>query len=176
MEHIGNISTTVKTETADVASLLHARGGNGHAYAARNGGNGHRRRVRHQVHDGYRRAVLQADTAVTLVETYGMSVTEAIKRCGSSSNYYSAVKAVRGSEDPGLHDAVLRNETPFFPAAKCVMNAAAAIKAYRKCSLFEQGVVWLATGATTDLERLLRSSTPEQLVEVSRRIGLDWVW
>jgi hypothetical protein len=68
MAHIGNISTAVKTETADVASLLHARGGNGHDNAARNGGNGHHRRIRPQIHHGRRRAALKADTAVTLVE------------------------------------------------------------------------------------------------------------
>jgi len=37
-------------------------------------------------------------------------------------------------------------------------------------------MVWAATGATTDLEMLLRAATPEQLAEASRRIGLDWVW
>jgi hypothetical protein len=141
-----------------------------------NGGNGHHRRVRHQVHDGYRRAVLRADTAFTLAETCGMTVTEAIKRCGTTTNYYAAIKAVRESEDPGLHQAVLEGYESLFAAAKRVKNAAAAIKAYRKCSLFEQGMVWAATGATTDLEMLLRAATPEQLAEASRRIGLDWVW
>jgi len=141
-----------------------------------NGGNSHHRRVRHQIHHGRRRAALKADTAVTLAETRGMTVTEAIERCGTTTNYYAAIKAVRESEDPGLHQAVLEGYESLFAAAKRVKNAAAAIKAYRKCSLFEQGMVWLATGATTDLERLLRSSTPEQLVEVSRRIGSDWIW
>jgi hypothetical protein len=140
-----------------------------------NGGNSHHRRVRHQIHHGRRRAALKADTAVTLVEG-GMPVAEAIERCGTTTNYYAAMKAVRESEDPGLHQAVLEGYESLFAAAKRVKNAAAAIKAYRKCSLFEQGMVWLATGATTDLERLLRSSTPEQLVEVSRRIGSDWIW
>src|SRR5215471_8363518 len=91
---------TEMTETADVASLLHARvNGNGHARVARNGGNGHRRRVRHQIHHGYRRTALRADTAVTLVKN-GMSVTEAIEHLGISSAHFYAMKAVRESEDP----------------------------------------------------------------------------
>lgn len=148
---------------------------NGHVHA-HNGGNGHRRRVRHQIHHGLRRAVLRADTAVTLIETCGMSVTEAIERCNISSAYFYAMRAVRESGDTDLHDAVLRDETPLFPSAKRVKNAAAAIKAYRKCSLFEQGMVWLATGATTDAVTLLRSLTPDQLAELGQLLGTEWTW
>jgi hypothetical protein len=174
--YIGTTPTPRKSETADVAALLHAHlNDNRHAHAARNGGNGHCRRVRRQVRRGYRRAVRRADTAVTLVES-GMSVTEAIERCEIRSAYFYAMKAVKESEDLGLYHAVLRNETPLFPSAKRVKNAAAVIKAYRRCSLFEQGMVWLAVGVTSDLERLLRCSTPEQLAETSKRLGLDWVW
>jgi hypothetical protein len=140
-----------------------------------NGGNSHHRRVRHQIHNGRRRAALKADTAVMLVEG-GMPVTEAIERCDTTTNYYAAIKAVRESEDPGLYQAVLEGFESLFPAAKRVKNAAVAIQAYRKCSPLEQAMVWGATGATADLEVLLRSSPPEQLVEVSKRIGLDWVW
>ena len=135
-----------------------------------------RRRVRRQIHHGRRRAVLRADTAVTLVTTYGMSVAEAIERCNTSTDYFYAMKAVRECGDTDLYHAVLRDHESLSTAAAHVKNAAAVITAYQKCSLLEQGLVWLATGATADLERLLRSSTPEQLVEVSRRIGLDWVW
>ena len=103
-------------------------------------------------------------------------VTEAVERCGTSTNYYSAVKAVRESGDFTLYCAVLRGDKPVLASARRVQNAAVAIAAYQKCSLLERELVRLATGVTTDLERLLRSSTPEQLVEVSRRIGLDWVW
>ena len=162
----------LKTSTAEFKVPSFSNDGNGHAHS---GGNGHHR-VRRQIRHGYRRAVLRADTAVTLVEKTGMSVTEAVERCGISTNYFYAIQAVRESGDADLYHAVLRDETQLFPSAARVKNAAAAIKAYQKCSLLEQGLVWLATGATTDLERLLRSSTPDQLVEVSRRIGLDWVW
>src|SRR5262249_11867471 len=121
--YIGTTPTPCKTETANVAALLHARAiGNGHAHIARNGGNGRRRRVRHQIHHGYRRAVLRADTAVTLVEN-GMSVTEAIERCGISSNYYAAMKAVRESGDTDLYHAVLEGYESLFVAAARVKNA-----------------------------------------------------
>jgi hypothetical protein len=143
---------------------------------ARNGGNGHHRRVRHQIHKGYRRAVRRADTAVTLVEVIGKPVTEAIERCEISPVYFYAMRAVRESGDPLLYQAVLEGHESLFTAAARVKNAAAAIKAYRKCSLFEQGMVWLATGATTDLATMLWHSTPEQLVKASKLVGTDFIW
>jgi hypothetical protein len=180
MEVLNRDTATVKIETADVRALLHARlGGNGHARVnghARNGGNGHRRGVRRQIQHGYRRAVLRADTAVMLVKMTGMSVTEAIERCGTSTDYYYAMKAVRESGDTALYRAVLRDHTPFFASAARVKNAAAVITAYRKCSEFEKGMILVATGLTTDLATMLRRATPDQLAEASNLLGLDWVW
>ena len=100
-----------------------------------------------------------------MVEVIGKPVTEAIERCEISPVYFYAMRAVRESGDPLLYQAVLEGHESLFTAAARVKNAAAAIKAYRKCSLFEQGMVWLATGATTDLATMLWHSTPEQLVK-----------
>jgi hypothetical protein len=61
-----------------------------------NGGNGHRDRPRRQIYRKHRRAALKADTAVMLVEN-GMPVTEAIERCTTNTNDFSAMKALGGA-------------------------------------------------------------------------------
>jgi len=142
---------------------------------ARNGGNGHARRVRRQIQHGYRHAIRKADLAVTLVGC-GMAVTEAIQLLNISSAYFYAMKALRESGDTDLYDAVLKDRTPFFAAAKSVKNAATVITAYAKCSELEKALVLAATGATADAATLLRCLCPKHLVEVVNRLGTDWVW
>ena len=178
--HNGPISS-VKSETADVRALLHARiDGNEHARVSTNGhvrnGNGHRRRVRRQIRHGQRQAARKADTAVILVETCGMSVTEAIARCNTSPGYYSAMKTLRDCGDHGLHAHVLKGDEPVLASAKRVKNAATVIAAYQKCSELEKGLIRLATGATADAADMLWHSTPEQLVATTKALGLDFVW
>src|SRR5262249_49779617 len=116
---------------------------------ARNGGNGHARQVRRQIQHGYRHAIRKADLAVTLVGC-GMAVTEAVQLLNISSAYFYAMKALRESGDTDLYDAVLKDRTPFFAAAKSVKNAATVITAYAKCSELEKALVLAATGATAD--------------------------
>jgi hypothetical protein len=140
-----------------------------------NGGNGHRRRVRHQIRNGYRHAAEAADTAVLLVDS-GMSATEAIRRCGTNTNAYAAMKAIVECGSAALHNAVLKGGESFLPAGARVKNAAAAITAYRECSELERTLFRFATGATDDVVVLLRSLSPEQLVTTSQALGLDWVW
>jgi len=142
--------------------------------AAHHGGNGHRR-VRHQIHKGFRRAALKADTAVRLVEA-GMSVGEAVTRMGVSTNAYSALKAVRASGNLALYEDVLRGSESTLPAAARVKNAATIIAAYKKCSALEKELIRSATGLTSDPVTMLMNLTPEQLVAVAKALGLDWVW
>jgi hypothetical protein len=164
------------TETADVQSLLRARvNGNGHARAGGNGGNGHRRRVRHQILHGVRRAALKADTAVMLVED-GMDVAQAVTRCDTSLDYFYAMKALRESGNVALHNAVLHAGPPVRAAAKLVKNAAMVITAYQKCSALERELVRLATGATADPVTMLLNLTPDQLVAVANALGTEWIW
>jgi len=94
----------LKTSTAEFKKKVPSpTNGNGQA---RNGGNGHHHRARHQIHHGYRRAALKADTAVLLVES-GMPVAEAIERCSTNHSAFYALRAVKGSGDTALLDAVL---------------------------------------------------------------------
>jgi hypothetical protein len=169
----------VKTEAADVHSLLHARvhgNGHGNGHARVNGGNGRHHRVRHQIHNNRRRAALQADSAIVLVEAAGMAVTEAVERCSTTSAYFHAMKALRESGNVGLYNAVLRGDEPVLASARRVKNAAAAITAYEKCSPLERELFWVATGATADAVTLLRNLRADQLVAASKTLGLDWVW
>jgi hypothetical protein len=152
-----------------------ARPTNGNGQA-RNAGNGRRRRVRHQIRNGYRHAAEAADTAVLLVKGGMSATTEAIRRCGTNTNAFSAMKAIIECGSAALHDAVLRGGEPLLAAGARVKNAAAAITAFQKCSKSERGLFWLATGATDEPVRLLSSLTPDQLVATSKTLGLDWVW
>jgi len=183
MELLNRAIPAVKTETADVRALLHARGvnGNGHARVhahehVRNGGNGQHRRVRRQIHHGYRRAVRRANTAVMLVEMTGMSVTEAVECCDTNFPYFYAMQALRQSGNVALHNHVLKGDEPPLPAAKRVRNAAMAITAYQKCSALERELVRVATGATADPVTMLLNLTSDQLVAAANALGLDWVW
>jgi len=163
----------LKTSTAEFKKKVPSpTNGNGQA---RNGGNGHHHRARHQIHHGYRRAALKADTAVLLVES-GMPVAEAIERCSTNHSAFYALRAVKGSGDTALLDAVLEGHEPLLTAGVRVKNAAAAITAFKKCSVLEQGLFWLATGATDDLATMLWNSKPDQLVTAAKLLGLDWVW
>ena len=72
--------------------------------------------------------------------------------------------------------AVLEGHEPLLTAGVRVKNAAAAITAFKKCSVLEQGLFWLATGATDDLATMLWNSKPDQLVTAAKLLGLDWVW
>jgi hypothetical protein len=162
----------LKTSTAEFKKVPSPTNGNGQA---RNGGNGHRRRVRHQIHNGYRRSALKADTAIMLVES-GMEVTKAIERCSTGSNAFYAMKALKESGNTALYNAVLKGNELFFASAEKVKNAAAAITAYRKCSVLERELVRLATGATADPVTMLLNLKPDQLVAASKKLGLDWVW
>ena len=170
-------SDLLKTSTAEF-KVLFSTNGNGHVHerAHANGGNGHRRRIRRQLQHGYRRAVLRADTAVTLVAITGMPVAEAIARCGTSTDYYYAIKAVKESGNTALYDAVLKDKTPLFPAAASVKNAAAVITAYENCTELEKALIFVATGATANAVTLLRGLCPEHLLEVANQLGTDWVW
>jgi len=140
-----------------------------------NGGNGHRHRPRRQIHHKYSRAALKADTANMLVEN-GMSVTEAVKRCTTGTNYFYALKALRESGNVALHNAVLKRDEPAIASAKRVKNAAAAIVALKKCSVLERELVRLATGMTDDPVTLLLNLSPDQLVATSTALGKDWIW
>jgi hypothetical protein len=164
-----NISV-VKATTADVQSLVRARvNGNGRP------GKDHHHRGRPQIYHGHRRSALKADTANILVEG-GMSVTEAIERCAISSNSFYALKALRESGDPVLHNAVLAGNVSTLIAGKRVKNTAAAITALRKCSGLELALVRLATGATDDPVTMLLNLNPTQLVTTAMTLGVDWLW
>ena len=141
---------------------------------ARNGGNGHHR-IRHQIHNHRRRTALKGDTAVMLVES-GMSVAEAVERCSTTTNDYSAMKALKESGNVALYNHVLKGNEPVRAAGKRVANAAAAITAFKNCSALERELFRIATGATADLVTLLRNSTSDQLVAASRALGSEWVW
>jgi len=174
--YIGTTPTPCKTETADVASLLHARAiGNGHARVARNGENGRRRRVRHQIHHSHRRAAFKADTAVTLVDS-GMDMAEAIERCDTNPAYFHAMKVLRESGNFALHKAVLDGPEPVLASAKRVENAAVAIMALQKCSGMERELVRLVTGMTSDPVTMLLNLGADQLVAMANTLGLDWCW
>jgi len=86
------------------------------------------------------------------------------------------MKAVKESCDTALFDAVFEGNEPLLAAGARVKNAAAAITAFKKCSLLEQGLFRLATGATDDLATMLWNSKPDQLVTAAKSLGLDWVW
>jgi hypothetical protein len=118
---------------------------------------------------------LKADTAVMLVEN-GMPVTEAIERCTTNTNDFSAMKALRGSGNLPLYNHVLKGDEPVRASAKRVKNAAAVIAAYSKCSALERELVRCATGATNDPVTMLLNLPPDQLAAVSKTLGLDWVW
>ena len=164
----------LKTSTAEFKKKVPSpTNGNGQA---RNGGNGHHhRRVRHQIHHGYRRAALKADTAIMLVES-GMEVTEAIERCSTNPSAFYALKAVKESGDAALYDAVSEGDEPLLAAGLRVKNAAAAITAFKKCSGLERELFRLATGATDDPVTMLLNLKPDQVVATSKALGLDWVW
>jgi hypothetical protein len=148
--------------------------GNGDGHA-RNGGNGHRHRPRRQIHHGYRRAALRADTAVMLVAN-GMTVTEAVTRCDVSLPHYYAMRALKESGNVALHNRALKGDQSVRVSAARVKNAAAAITALTKCSGLERELVRAATGMTSDPVTMLLNLTPEQLVATSTALGLDWVW
>jgi hypothetical protein len=118
---------------------------------------------------------LKADTAVMLVEN-GMPVTEAIERCTTNTNDFSAMKALRGSGNLPLYNHVLKGDEPVRASAKRVKNAAAVIAAYSKCSALERELVRCAAGATNDPVTMLLNLPPDQLVAASKALGLDWVW
>ena len=163
----------LKTSTAEFKKKVPSpTNGNGQA---RNGGNGHHHRARHQIHHGYRRAALKADTAVLLVES-GMPVAEAIERCSTNHSAFYALRAVKGSGDTALLDAVLEGHEPLLTAGVRVKNAAAAITAFKKCSVLERGLFRLATGATSDPVTMLRNLTPEQLVATANALSPAWIW
>jgi hypothetical protein len=162
----------LKISTAEFKKVPSPTNGNGQA---RNSGNGHRRRVRHQIHNGYRRSALKADTAIMLVES-GMEVTKAIERCSTGSNAFYAMKAVKESGDAALYDAVSEGDEPLLAAGLRVKNAAAAITAFKKCSGLERELFRLATGATDDPVTMLLNLKPDQVVATSKALGLDWVW
>jgi hypothetical protein len=151
------------------------KNGNGNGRAL-NGGNGRHRRVRHQIHHGYRHAARKADTALLLVEATGMSEAEAIKRCSTNPAAFYAMKAIVECGSTALYNAVLKGGEPFLPAGARVKNAAAAIAAFRECSKLERTLFWFATGATDDPVAMLLNLSPEQLVAASKALGLDWVW
>jgi hypothetical protein len=110
-----------------------------------------------------------------LVEA-GMSVTEAIKRCSTDTNAFYAMKALREIGNVTLCNAVLKGDEAFLAAGSRVKNAAAAIAAFKKCSVLERELFRLATGATDDPVTMLLNLTPDQLVATSKALGLDWVW
>jgi hypothetical protein len=144
--------------------------------SVKNGGNGHRRRVRAQIHGGYRRAALKASTAVMLVEITGMPVAEAIERCSTTTSDFYAMKVLKESGNVALYNHVLKGNEPVRAAGKRVENAAAAITAFKKCSVLERGLFRLATGATSDPVTMLRNLTPEQLVATANALSPAWIW
>jgi hypothetical protein len=177
-----SVDALLKTTTAEFkVPPSTPTNGNGHADAAergqvRNGGgNGHRRRVRRQIHKGYRRAALKADTAVILVED-GMTVTEAVKRCETGFSQFYALQALRESGNVTLHKHVLKGDEPVLASGRRVANAAAAITALQKCSGMERELVRLATGMTSDPVTMLLNLEPDQLVAVTNALGTEWVW
>jgi hypothetical protein len=137
-------------------------------------GNGHHR-PRPQVHHGYRRSALKADTALILIQG-GMSVTEASERCTVGLDTVYAMKAIAESENFALYDHVLRGGPSVLTSGKQVTNAATAIKALKKCSAMERELVRLATGATADPVTMLLNLTPDQLAAVSKELSPEWFW
>jgi hypothetical protein len=173
MELLNPNLRSVKSLLATTAGVHGRVNGNGRAL---NGGNGHHRRVRHQIRHNRRHAFLKAEAAVLLVEQCGMPVTKAVTLLGVSYNYYAAVKLLRASDNVALYKAVRRGDEPVLEAARRVKNAAAAITAFKKCSVLERGLFRLATGATDDPITMLLNLEPDQLVATSKALGLDWVW
>jgi len=166
----------LNASVADFKKVPPPTNGNGQARAACNGGNGHQHhRVRRQIHHGYRRAALKAETALLLVEA-GMPVVEAIERCSTNHSSFYAMKALRESGNTALYNAVLEGNESFLASGLRVKNAAAAITAFKKCSVLERGLFQLATGATDDPVTMLLNLKPDQVVATSKALGLDWVW
>ena len=167
------VQDLLNTSAAEFKNVPSPANGNGQA---RNGSNGHRHRVRHQIRHNRRHAFLKAEAAVLLVERCGMPATKAVMLLGVSYNYYAAVKLLRASDNVALYKAVRRGDEPVLEAARRVKNAAAAIAAFKKCSVLERGLFRLATGATDDPITMLLNLKPDQLVATSKALGLDWVW
>ena len=170
-----NLRDKLTTTAVDFKPPHTTHNGNGHAHGrVGNGGNGHRR-VRHQIHHGYRRTALKADTAVILVEN-GMDVTEAIERLGISTNAFTAMRALRESGNVPLHDAVLHGGESLLDSGARMKNAAAAITALRMCSGLELELVRLSTGSTSDATTMLLNMSSELLTETATELGSEWIW
>ena len=172
MTHIGNISTTVKTETADVASLLHARGGNGHAYAARNGGNGHHRRVRHQVHDGLRLAAAHAFVGAMFVREKGFTIAAAANWSGSSPTYICAMLTILDSRDEVLLDRVITGRVGVLAAAAQVKGLTKLLTAF-KVATTENKVAFRKTIGDDALFDELFGNMPVSATETTTEVFVE---
>ena len=120
-------------ETADISSLRHAHdGGSGHRDGHHNGRG--RRRHRPRVRNGLRQAVLQADTALLLVQQHGFSIADAARRAGASRSYVAAVGLLHDYGDTELLVAVLAGELPLLPTAARIKPLIQAAKAFNNLS------------------------------------------
>jgi hypothetical protein len=96
--------------------------------------------------------------------------------CGANKRYVEAMVILVQSENTALLEQVLTGHVPVLQAAESMKNAAAAITALKKCSVFERESIRLATGATNDVVTALLNMSPDQRVATSKELGLDWIW
>jgi hypothetical protein len=154
MLHIGNISSTVKTETADVRALLHARGvsGNGHVRVnahgsanghARNGHSKKTRRAKPHMKNGLNQAACHALGAVLLIRKCGATIDQAIAYTTSNTTYIEAMKWIVANGDMELLGRVLHGRIDIFDAAEKVRPMVEIKAAYKKLTA-EQRITWAA--------------------------------